>query len=95
MLSQQDYFDTYNSYVIRTSYQQELMDFLELNGIEVFAHFSEPLHHNQKLNLPNYNFPINEKICKEILSLPIHPELTNEQVEYVIETIHKFFKYKK
>ena len=93
--SPQDFFDTYNSYVIRTSYHQELIDFLKLNGIEIFSHFSKPLYHNQKLNLLNYHLPLQEKICKEILSLPIYPELTNEQVEYVIETIHKFFKNKK
>jgi len=89
------YFDTYNSYVIRTDYQKQLIEFLRNNGIEVFAHFGEPFHKNK--NFPELNsigLPSHEKICNQIVSLPIYPELTDEQIEYVIEKIKKFFEDK-
>ncbi|HZO87549.1 MAG TPA: DegT/DnrJ/EryC1/StrS family aminotransferase, partial [Chthonomonadaceae bacterium] len=38
------------------------------------------------------DFPQAEQAAKEVLSLPIHPELTSGQVEYVAEQIHRFFE---
>jgi dTDP-4-amino-4,6-dideoxygalactose transaminase len=37
------------------------------------------------------DFPVAESVSKKILPLPMYPELTNEQVDYVIETIKSFF----
>jgi len=36
------------------------------------------------------DFPVSEKAAKTVLSLPVYPELTNEMIEYVIDTVKKF-----
>jgi len=92
--SSDGYFDTYNSYVIRSECQQELFSFLRDKGIEVFIHISKPLYHYKKLKLTEDRLPVNEKICKEILSLPIYPEMTGRQLDYVVDNLHSFFKGK-
>jgi|SRR3989344_6091147 len=93
---EEDYFDTYNSYVIRTDYQKQLIEFLKNNGIEVFSHFGEPFHKNPNFSeLNKLNLPTQEMICRQIVSLPIYPELTEEQIDYVLEKIKEFFEDKK
>jgi dTDP-4-amino-4,6-dideoxygalactose transaminase len=41
--------------------------------------------------VPNGNYPITEKVSNEILSLPMFPDLTEEQIEYVSSKIKQFF----
>ena len=85
------YYDVYNSYVIRTKKQKALFNFLRENGIEVFIHINKPISHHKKLGLFGFDLSNNEIICKEIISLPIFPEIKNEQIEFVIEKIKEFF----
>jgi dTDP-4-amino-4,6-dideoxygalactose transaminase len=86
------YFDTYSSYVIRTTRQQHLFTYLREKSVEVFIHMPQPLYKHAKLGIPDRPLPVNEKICNEIISLPICPELTDDQVEYVIMSIREFFR---
>jgi len=87
-----EFFDTYNSYVIRSKNRDELFSSLKSKDIEVFVHITKPLYEHEKLGLENPHLQKNERICGEILSLPIYPEMTNTQVDYVVDSIHKFFK---
>ncbi|MDC0357812.1 DegT/DnrJ/EryC1/StrS family aminotransferase [Oligoflexia bacterium] len=89
-----DYFDTFNSYVIRSAYQKELVSFLGEKGVCAFVHIGKPLNHHKALGLPSFSIPVNEKICGEICSLPIYPEMTDEQAQYVIACVQEFFKDK-
>jgi dTDP-4-amino-4,6-dideoxygalactose transaminase len=86
-----DHFDTFNSYVIRTERQQELSSFLTEREIEVFLSIPKPLYQHTALGIPDYHFPLNERICRETVSLPIYPEMTDGQVEYVVSVITEFF----
>lgn len=87
-----DYFDVYNSYVIRSNQRDKLFSYLREKGIEVFVHIGKPLYKYEGLNIKDVFLPKNEKICSEILSIPIYPEMTNNQVDYVSENINSFFK---
>lgn len=87
-----DHFDTYNSYVIRSENRDELYKYLRVSGIEVFMHMAKPLYNYPGLNLDKTRLPMNEKICREVLSLPIYPEMNEEQISYVINSLHKFFR---
>lgn len=87
-----DYYDVYNSYVIRAKNRDELVKFLRENGIEVFVHIHKPLCCYTSLNLEGNNLSFNEKICREILSLPIYPELSKDKVDYVISKIIEFYQ---
>lgn len=87
-----DYYDSYNSYVIMVEERDKLYNYLREKGIEVFIHISKPLYHHKKLELSTGILERNEKICKRILSLPIYPELDEKQLNYVINHIKNFFK---
>jgi dTDP-4-amino-4,6-dideoxygalactose transaminase len=86
------YHDVYNSYVVCVKQRDDLYRFLRDSGIEVFVHIYKPLNKYKLLNLTGFNLPVNENICKEIISLPIYPELSYEKVDYVIFKITEFYK---
>ena len=81
-------------YVIRAEKREELREFLEKNGISCQIHYPIPLHLQpayKHLNYKEGDFPVTEKVAKEILSIPLYPELTEEQQNYVISKIKEFF----
>ena len=86
-----DYYDVFNSYVIRTENRDELVKYLRDNGVEVFVHIHKPLSCYPSLGLEGNDLSFNEKICREILSLPIYPELSEDKVDYVISKIKEFY----
>ncbi|RJQ18377.1 MAG: DegT/DnrJ/EryC1/StrS family aminotransferase [Nitrospiraceae bacterium] len=85
----------YHLYVIRAEDRDGLIDFLSDRGVSTGIHYPTPIHLQGAYNNSGYregNFPVAEKISKEILSLPMFPELTSEQIEYITELIRKKFK---
>jgi len=88
------FYDVYQNYVIRLQKRDELALYLKEQGVETLIHWRKPVWKHKRLKLSNYNLSETEKICKEVLSLPMNPELTNNQVYYIIECIRKFFKQK-
>ena len=70
-------------YVVRTKYRDELYDYLNSNGIETIIHYPIPIHLQEsysELQLTSGSFPITELLANEILSVPIHPHLTNQDL---------------
>jgi len=88
-----DYFDVYQNYVIRTKYRDNLVKYLKESGVEVLISWPIPLHKQKALGLSHFKLPMTERISSEVLSLPIYPELTNEAIDIVINVIKNFFKY--
>jgi len=85
----------YYLYCIKTSKRDELMDFLKENDMGVSIHYPLPLHLQPSLKYLDYkkgDFPVCEKVAKEILSLPMFPELNEEQIKYVTEKLINFFQ---
>jgi len=87
---EKDFFDVYQNYVIRTQKRDELVKYLNKSGIEVLISWRRPMHQQKALHLDHFHLPITEKISNEVISLPMYPELTNEEIEYVINSIRKF-----
>ena len=84
----------YYMYVIRTKKRDELMKHLKEKGISCGIHYPIPLHLQpayKNLGFKQKDYPISEKLAKEILSIPIYPELNNEQKSYIVENIKRFF----
>ncbi len=80
----------YHLYVIRTPRRDELLAKLQERGIQVGIHYPLPLHLQpayEGLNYREGDFPVAEACARQALSLPIYPEMTDEQVEYVVDTI--------
>lgn len=68
----------------------EFMNYLNKKGIGCNVYYPEPLHlceHIKKLGYKKNDFPIAEKLSQQVLSLPVHPHLTKEQLDYMIEAI--------
>lgn len=78
-------------FVIRTGNRRKLQNYLMGNGIQTLIHYPIPPH--KQLAYKEWNdlsFPVSEKIHNEILSLPISPVLTEEEIEKVINVINDF-----
>lgn len=86
---------TFHQYTIRTKHRDELKKFLEKNGIPTMIYYPIPLHLQPCFKYLGYkkgDFPEAEKTSKEVLSLPIYPELSKKEQDFIIEKIKKFFK---
>lgn len=88
------YYDVYQNYVIRVKDRDELVKFLEKNGVETMVSWRIPNHLQPALNLDHFSLPRTVKLSNEVLSLPMYPELTDEQVHYVIDVIHDFYEHR-
>ena len=89
------YTHSYQMYTITVSKQirNKLLNYLKTNNIEASAHFDPPLHSQKYLRKYNKkNLPVTDKLSKEIITLPIFPDMTKKEVSYVIKTLKKFFK---
>ena len=84
------YFDVYQNYVVWSKERDKLVAHLRESGIEILISWPKPMHHQKALGLGHFHLPITERVSTEVLSLPMNTEISNEQVEFVIETIHKF-----
>jgi dTDP-4-amino-4,6-dideoxygalactose transaminase len=84
----------YHVYLIQVSKRDELLDYLKKNGIHAGIHYPIPLHlqkANKDLGYKKGDFPNTEKYSKKIISLPIYPELTDEEIEYIASKVKKFY----
>ena len=84
----------FHLYVIRVKNRSGLMEHLKKADIATGIHYPIPLHLQPvyaHLGYKRGDFPIAEKISDEIVSLPIYPELTLEQVDFISSKIREFF----
>jgi len=80
----------YHLYVIRCKNRNELQNYLSSKGVSTGIHYPIPVHLQKAYKHLEYkegDFPITEKYAKEILSLPMFPELTDEEIEAVVGLI--------
>ena len=85
----------YHLYVIQTNKRDELQQYLTQNGIGTSIHYPIPPHLQKAYSDLRYkkgDFPIAEKLANTSLSLPIYPGLSNFDIEYICNTVIKFFK---
>jgi perosamine synthetase len=79
----------YHMYVIRTGQRDKLAAYLKERGIETGIHYPVPLH-RQPCIKSDVQLPVTEKYVDQILSLPIHPQMGDDQVDYVVSQIREF-----
>jgi len=86
----------YHQYVIRTQQRDALKEFLKANNIGSLIHYPMPIHlqpaYNKRVAISPSGLSYTEKICREILSLPMYPQMTNEQVNQVGNTILQWLR---
>ncbi|MBQ7450486.1 DegT/DnrJ/EryC1/StrS family aminotransferase [bacterium] len=78
-------------FAIRTKNRDELQKYLEDNGIQTNIHYPTPPHKQGAYKeLENLSLPITEEIHKTILSIPISPVMTEEEVKKVVDVINSY-----
>jgi dTDP-4-amino-4,6-dideoxygalactose transaminase len=88
------YFHTYHQYVIRAARRNDLQLYMREKGVPSAIFYPMPLHLQKCFSYLGYNegdFPESEKAASEVLALPIYPELSDENQEYVVATIKDFY----
>jgi dTDP-4-amino-4,6-dideoxygalactose transaminase len=88
----------YHLYVVRVAHRDELRKHLEAKGIGTGIHYPVPLHLQKAyagLGLNEGDFPVSEMLAKEIVSLPMFPNITEEQQNRVVESIADFIELQK
>ncbi|MCF8714898.1 DegT/DnrJ/EryC1/StrS family aminotransferase [Joostella atrarenae] len=73
-------------YSIRVKNREEVQEELKQNGIPTAVHYPRPLHLQECFEYLNYkegDFPISEIVSKEIMSIPMNPYLTEEEIKYI------------
>ncbi len=85
----------YHLYVIMADKRDELMSHLNSNGIQTGLHYPLPLHKQEAyayLKHKDGDFPVAEKCCGRILSIPMYPEMPEDHVDFVCKTIEQFYR---
>lgn len=83
----------YHQFVLRTKKREDFKKYLAECGVGTEIHYPVPLHLQEAFSFLNYkkgDFPNTEKITSEILSLPIFPELRDDEINYVCDKINAF-----
>jgi dTDP-4-amino-4,6-dideoxygalactose transaminase len=93
--SKESSFHVYNQYSIRVRRRDELQAYLRDHGIPTEIYYPSPLHVEPAFTYLGYrdgDFPNAEATCREVLSLPIYPELAFDQQRAVVATISRFYQ---
>ena len=82
-------YHVFHLFVIRTEYRDLLQQFLHDRGVQTVIHYPIPPHKQKAYNW-SHSLPITERIHREVLSLPMSPVHTQEQIERVIQCCNEF-----
>jgi len=82
----------YHLYVVQTDDRDGLSKHLNDHGVSTGIHYPVPVHKQPCMKVANVNLPVTDACVDRILSLPMHPQLTDEQIEYVAEKVKEWIK---
>ena len=86
----------FHQYTLRVidSDRDALVDYLNKHEIPCGVYYPLPLHSQKAYTDPKVDsadFPVTNQLVKEVISLPMHSELTNDQIDYITSTVLEFF----
>ena len=85
----------YHMYVIRCRQRDDLRAWLDRAGVETGIHYPQPIHlqpiYREMFGYGGGEFPNSETLCRDALSIPIHPGLMPDEVEFVSASIREFY----
>jgi len=85
------YYDVYQNFVIEAENRDQLFEHLTRNGIETLISWPKAVHHQKQLGLTQFKLPRTDELSRKVISLPLTTELTDDQIEYVADTIGQFY----
>jgi dTDP-4-amino-4,6-dideoxygalactose transaminase len=78
-------------YVLRTRYREQLKEYLDQKEIQTIIHYPTAMHLQPAYpELSDLTFPIVEQLHNEVISIPLHPSLVEEEVDFIIDTLNRF-----
>lgn len=84
----------YHLYMLMVNERDKLLSYLQEHDIEAKVHYPIPLHLQEAARHLGYkegDFPVCEQQAKSVITLPVHQHLKQEQIDYMIEMIHRFY----
>ncbi len=87
-------FHVYHLYVIQAEDRDGLREHLEKNGVDTGIHYETPAHEQLPVidRIGKTTLERTERLCDRILSLPMHPRISEEEIEYVCEKIKEYYR---
>ena len=88
-------YHVYHQYVIRAEKRDRLKEFLQEKNVATAIYYPLPLHLQKCFSYLGYkegDFPVAEEAAREVLALPIYPELTSDQQDFIVSSIQSFYK---
>lgn len=85
---------TWHQFSVQTSRRNDLMPYLKDRGIDSMIYYPVPIHFHKpyaKYGQGEGSLPETERVSREVLNLPIHPHMTDEQVYHVADAVASFF----
>jgi dTDP-4-amino-4,6-dideoxygalactose transaminase len=86
----------YHIYAIRVKNRDRILEGLISAGVSAAVHYPVPLHLQpvyRHLGYRRGDFPVAERVCRDVLCLPIHPHMTKKQIIYVAQTLKRLVKH--
>lgn len=89
----------WHQFAVTTEYKEELCQYLADSGVGCGAFYPVPLHKQKAFNQNNSRVSVDrlteaENVCKQTVCLPIFPEMTDSEVDYVIDVVNRFYRGK-
>lgn len=87
----------FHQYTLRvlSGKRDELRGYLQQRGVPAMVYYPAPLHLQPAYRSPDYpegSFPQAERLAREVISLPMHPFLSEDQIAYIAESVRDFFR---
>ena len=94
-MGDKDITPVFHLYAVRCSKRDELAEYLNKNGIEAGVHYPVPIHlqpiYKQLYGFKGGEFPVSEALANEMISLPIFPDMSEDEVRWVSEEVRTFY----
>lgn len=81
----------YQNYTVRARQGDDFSRYLRQNGVEVLTQFRKPYYKHEALRLADRGFPETEALSREVCSLPMNVEITDDEADYVIKVVKSFY----
>ncbi|SEJ44360.1 dTDP-4-amino-4,6-dideoxygalactose transaminase [Dyadobacter sp. SG02] len=83
--------DAWHLFVVRHPRRAEFITFLDAHGVQTNVHYPQPIHKQLAYKeFKDLHLPLTEQIHQQVISLPLNPVLTDEEVAYIIQTVNQF-----
>ena len=86
--------DVVQEFIIRIGSDEERVrfkEFMDGKGVDLLIRETTPNHKVKLLGLDHFNLPVTENISKDAVRLPAYPELTDQEIDYIVDSIREFY----